>query len=315
MFRIFILLILFPMLTSAQEHDFPLQEGTIIRLASPERGRALLGEVDEFVKHLSPFDLQAKLDRTDEVSAEDYSAFAAEQVLEWSEEETGKMAEIVRQSQEAIAAKGLQLRLPEVIEVVKSTILEEGSAAGYTRGQYIVLAEKGISLGTFIHELFHVYSRNNPEKEAELYEIIGFHRCNEVPYPAAIEARRLTNPDAPFNHDFIRIEHEGKEKEAMMVLFGNKDFEGGSFFQYLSIRLMLIEGEEDHKKALLQDGEPVLLSFNDVDKLFEQIGRNTNYNIHPEEISAEHFRLLLTAEEEGPDQILIEKMQAALSKM
>ncbi|MEO0469536.1 MAG: hypothetical protein AAF206_07950 [Bacteroidota bacterium] len=314
MIRLLSLLILLPMMTSAQKNDFPLQDGTIIRLASAERGKELLGTLDEFVQHLSPFDLQAKLNRSSPIRPQDYAQFAAEQALDWSEEEQSKMRNIVRESAAAIAAKGLRLRLPAVIELVKSTIAEEGNAAGYTRGEYIVLADKGMSTETFVHELFHVYSRYNPDKEAELYEIIGFQRCNEVAYPSALDSMRLTNPDAPFNHDYINIAHDGQTKEAMMVLFANKAYEGGSMFQYLQAKLMLIEGKKEQKQPVMVEGQAVLLGFDEVENLFEQIGRNTNYNIHPEEISAEHFRLLLLSEKNHSDQRLIDQMQAILSE-
>jgi hypothetical protein len=59
----------------------------------------------------------------------------------------------------------------------------------------------------------------------------------------------------------------------------------------------LLALERDHrtgtKKASLANGEPRLYRVREVSGFFEQIGRNTRYIIHPEEIMADNFSLML----------------------
>ena len=64
--------------------------------------------------------------------------------------------------------------------------------------------------------------------------------------------------------------------------------------------------------AKLKDHKPQLLSIKDVGQFFEQIGRNTGYIIHPEEILAENFALLLSGSSELETPELIQKIKRLL---
>lgn len=51
-----------------------------------------------------------------------------------------------------------------------------------------------------------------------------------------------------------------------------------------------------------------------VSGFFEQVGRNTNYVIHPEEILADNFSLLILGERRVPSPEILEKMQGILDQ-
>ncbi len=297
--------------TGTQTAAFKLQPGTVIELTSMERGKVLIGTSDIYSQRLSAFDLQSKTERTDSVTEADYLAHAQDNVLAWEKEEVKEMKRIVKATASKIKALGLKLRLPAKIEVVKTTGKEEGGASAYTRGQYIVLAtELGEAL--FEHELFHIFSRYNPEIQAQLYAVLGFMPCKEVPYPESLESLRISNPDAPLNNYYLEVNLQGEPVLVMMVLFASRDYTGGSFFQYLKSGLMMVSGGEQMVKPIEENGAAKVLNFRSVKNFFEQIGRNTGYNIHPEEISAEHFVILLNEKKDIPNPELIEGMMEVL---
>lgn len=57
-----------------------------------------------------------------------------------------------------------------------------------------------------------------------------------------------------------------------------------------------------------------LLAPQQISGFFEQVGRNTNYIIHPEEILAENFALLIMDKRDVPSPEILEKMRAVLGQ-
>ena len=78
--------------------------------------------------------------------------------------------------------EGYHFNFPDEIKLILTTGKEEGLAA-YCRKTAIILTEEKVKwpyrdLEYLInHELFHIYSYHNPVKRWELYEFLGFHRC------------------------------------------------------------------------------------------------------------------------------------------
>jgi hypothetical protein len=70
--------------------------------------------------------------------------------------------------------------------------------------------------------------------------------------------------------------------------------EGGTFFRYLQFRLMEVEPHEQGFRAILKQGEPILHASTDAADYLSQVGENTGYLIHPDEILADNFVLLLS---------------------
>src|SRR5678816_3416853 len=124
----------------------------------------------------------------------------------------------------AAAADVPELPLPEKILLVHTSGKEEGNAA-YTRGNAIFLPSAMLTFaadkleGTLCHELFHVLSRNDAETRQRLYGIIGFRACEEIPLPAMLKDRKLTNPDAPLINCTIDLKVNGKVVTATPVLY------------------------------------------------------------------------------------------------
>ncbi|MBV9618322.1 MAG: hypothetical protein JO201_03840 [Verrucomicrobia bacterium] len=163
---------------------------------------------------------------------------------------------------------------------------------------------------TIAHEIFHILSRNNPELRERLYRLIGFDACDEIGFPPEVESRKITNPDAPRNDHAIRVKANGREVSVVPILFSsapNYDpVRGGEFFNYLQLAFVPVSKSPAPASQLLE--------LQHLSGFVEQVGRNTNYIIHPEEILADNFALLRMGTRDVPSQEILEKIRRALDK-
>ena len=291
-----------------------------ILFASPEEGREILRARDGFVRRLSPFDRAARLKTDREVSESEFLNFVAGKVIEW---DSADRERVERAFARILPALGeYPLNWPESVRFVHTTGEEEGGAA-YTRGKAVILPRTRIEqspekLARLVaHELFHVLSRHDRNIRDRLYRVIGFERCPEVELPDRFARRRITNPDAPVNTHRIRVQHEGRQYWATPVLYSTSDrydpLRGGSFFKYLQFRLLLKAVENEAATASAPAGSKSrLVEVKEVSGYFEQIGRNSSYIIHPEEILAVNFALIVTGETEFPSPEVAEGIRSVL---
>lgn len=289
-----------------------LTEGTTLLFATPERGRAVLCRRDDYVERLSPFDRSARLKTAETVSEETYLSFVGQQLLPWHASEREKVLGVIGDLKERFDA--LRLPLPPQLLLIKTTGREEGGAA-YTRANAIVLTESHLRSDTkeltrlICHELFHVLSRAAPSVRDGLYATIGFRRCPEPVLPAAFRERQITNPDAPVNDHCIDVVINGTRRTVVPILLSDsKQYDpqrGGEFFEYLRLRFLAVreDADADTTSLLLVQGQPLLVPVTELRGFFEQVGRNTGYIIHPEEILADNFAHLLmqTPDLESPE--------------
>lgn len=87
---------------------------------------------------------------------------------------------------------------------------------------------------------------------------------------------------------------------------------GGEFFNYLVFKFLVVEEHEGQWKATYHDGKPILLDIEKVSGFFEQTGKNTDYIIHPEEILAENFKLLVNDKRDVPSPDILQKIENVL---
>ena len=290
-----------------------------VQFASVDEAKKMLTTEDNYTKSWSQFDIDSRVQKKEAMKSELFD-FIQQQIEPWSIKEEQPVKEIIDFIDKRIASLNLEIEIPEEIYFIKTTCKEEGGALGYTRSNYIVLSKTAFEGSTdnlqklIIHELFHVLSRNNESFRAKLYDIIGFQIMNNVEYPKSIKDRRITNPDAPQTDNFIKLKTEKAYVECMMILYSKKDYDGGSFFNYLNIGFLKLIGKEIKEVAFDESGEPIIYSMNEVKSFFEQIGGNTQYIIHPEEILADNFALAIMENAKIKDQWLIDKILSSLSK-
>ena len=291
-----------------------------IVFASREEGRKILRTRDGFIRRLSPFDRAARLKTDREVSETEFLEFVAGKVVAWDSADRERVEQAFDRIRPALGE--YSLNWPKSIYFVHTTGEEEGGAA-YTRGKAVILPRTRLDqspekLARLVaHELFHILSRHDREIRDRLYRVIGFERCPEIELPAPFARRRITNPDAPVNAHRIRVQQDGRQFWAVPVLYSRSDrydpVQGGSFFKYLQFRLLLeaVNAEADTASAATESPSR-LVEVKEVSGFFEQIGRNTSYIIHPEEILAVNFALIVTGESEFPSPEVAEGIRSVL---
>ncbi len=275
--------------------------GSRLVRAAAEPARQHLERSDLFTRALSPFDRMSRLGQGSDPGEEAVRRFAGSQAIAWSDADWKRLV---------AAATSLRRRLeglpglpwPKEVLMIQTTGKEEGGAA-YCRGAAVILpvsvaGRPAESLERLLaHELFHVLSNQNPEWRRRVYSAIGFEPCPEIPLPDSLRDRKITNPDGPLVDCRLELSIAGAAVHVAPVLLANAPYDatkGGSFFPYLTFRLIEIEPAGDGAwRVALRDGQPRLLDPQTTPAYFERIGRNTKYIIHPDEILADNFTLLV----------------------
>lgn len=294
--------------THAAETNLSLRERCVVQFASASQGAEILAHRDDFIERLSAFDRAARMKTDRTISEDEFLKFVKANILTWNEAEKSKIETAVANIRPALDA--LPLSLPKVIYLIKTTGAEEGKAF-YTRGTAIVLPESRVRDAgaevlerTLAHELFHIWSRQNVTLREELYHLIGFSKCQEMAFPTELKPRKITNPDAPRNDHSIHLRLAGREVVGVPILFSASEKydtnRGGEFFNYLQFKFLLVPTNE-------------LAGPEEVSGFFEQVGRNTTYVIHPEEILADNFALLVLNRHDVASPEILQRMHAILA--
>lgn len=293
---------------------------TTIHLVDQPEGRERIALKDDFVRALSRFDLQSRLKTADEVKVDDLLELYRQNVTDWPEEDAAAVRDAINFVADRLA--GFDLKLPEVVAIVRTTGKEESGAA-YCRGPSIVLPanmlrKDAAGLRRLVaHELFHVLSTHDPELRRDLYAAIGFTTCPPIAPPKSLAALTIANPDAPRIDCTMELTLDGGERvTAAPILVASDQFDpsaGKTMFDYLQFRLLIVEKAEDGWRAVEADAAPRLIDPRKQDDFWAQIGRNTGYVIHPDEILAENFAHLVMATDKLPSPQIVEKMKTRLS--
>ncbi|HKD17675.1 MAG TPA: hypothetical protein VKG23_07375 [Thermoanaerobaculia bacterium] len=309
-----------PLPSSPGRDGVRIAPGTDVRFADAAEGARVLSSPDVFVRAMSPYDRSARLKTDKDVPETEYLAFVARQARDWSPAEEARIRSILEQFRAKTA--DLDLALPSSILFVKTTGHEEGMAA-YCRGAAVVIPQKLVDRDAaalqdlVFHELFHVYRTHNPAKRRDLYQVIGFDVCPEIVLPTEIRARKITNPDAPLIDSFIQLRTADGVVAVTPVLFARTDRydtkAGGEFFESMVFQLMVLDKKGDRfEAAVLPGGNADLRDLAQLPDYLGRIGRNTNYVIHPEEILAENFVLMLNSASSVPSPNIVQSLRSAL---
>lgn len=291
------------------------------RFASQAEGTSWLTTRDRFVQALSPFDRQSRLATSREVAETEFLKHIGAQVLTWKEAQSTRVTGLLDQLRTKL--EPYQLPLPEEIVLIHTTGREEGRAAYCRRNAIIlprsVLRSSDLQLERLLaHELFHVLSTHATELRQRLYAIIGFRDGPTVELPPTLRDRKITNPDGPLPDCYLDIEREGARETVVPVLYSSSaqfdPAKGDSFFPFLVFRLMVVEKVEGKWQPKLKDEEPILLEPKELESFYAQIGRNTDYIYHPDEILAVNFVHLLFKKENLATPRIVNEMRELLAR-
>lgn len=264
-----------------------------------------------------PLERRAQLRSARPVDAAQYRRYMEAQALEWSDEERERLAPLVARLEPVL--EKLRVRVPARILLIKAGDVMGGTP--HTRSNAIVLPQSFLDatrredlLYVLAHELFHLLSRHDEQAREQLYAAIGFRRCARTELPAALERLRVTNPDAPADRHTIRVRHRGEPVEAMPVsrLRSARIDPSQGFLAGWEAPWLLVERRAGACRVTQRSVEA-----HELEGLYEQIGRNTDYLIHPEEILADNFVVLAIASATGrspalPSPEVLERMRPIL---
>ena len=197
------------------------------------------------------------------------------------------------------------LKLPE-IKLIKTRGAYYGNAVYYTRENCIIIPESQLNeenkylLKTLIHEIFHIYSRYNPDKRDALYAAIGYHKIQNPELSEFLKNRIILNPDGINIAYAIEVQDSSKRTfkaiPSIYYRFGNyKNIPllAGFVFQLFEV------AEKDGKWTVAN--KDVGYNEDNLSGYWEKIGRNTRYTIHPDEVLADNFTFLMMKNEIGSE--------------
>jgi hypothetical protein len=208
--------------------------------------------------------------------------------------------------------------------LIKTTGRDEAET-GYTRGNAIIIPQQYMDVAPeeleriIIHELFHVLSRSAPARRSALYAIVGFRDCGPLAWPPELAQRRITNPDAPDDRYCITLQRNGAPLTFYPVLFAREEKYdptlAGSYIERLNFKLLAVMGSGNKwTPGRSKDDALVLVDAANLPEYFNAIGLNTRYIIHPEEILADNFVLLVRGERKVRTPRILDDLQRVLAE-
>lgn len=259
--------------------------------ASQAQAREVLGRHDAYVRSTAALERSVLLKTEETVTPERFARAMADTALEWTEEERRGFADVLPRLQRFLAP--MRWTAPATILLIKaSDRLMDGFP--HTRANAIVLQEGMLrdALANprlldylMAHETFHVLTRADAQLREELYGTIGFRACASTELPAALAKLRLTNPDEPEKRYAIRLP---QGEMTPLVHFASHVIDATKGFS-ASARTSWLPVERSDGRCRARDER---WTTERLEGLYEQVGRNTAYVIHPEEILADNFALL-----------------------
>ena len=239
--------------------------------------------------------------------ADAYTNFVRADVAAFTPEEatfvTGLMKEIMKLCQSVSPDI-----LPDSLLLVKTKGKHVGDGVYYTRENAIIIPadvlrtrNRAAFKSTMIHEIFHVYSRRNPKKSAELYKLIGFESIgyDNLEIQPGIANRIIHNPDGvDFAQKIDLKQADGSVVQAIPIIYSNAFGyidDQDVFFSYIEFNLFEVKKQENGKWKVIVDNDGITstLKVESQPDFFKQIRDNTGYIIHPDEVLADNFAFFI----------------------
>ncbi|BDS15081.1 hypothetical protein [Aureispira anguillae] len=241
---------------------------------------------------------------------EQYKKMLQEDLMEFSKEEKEVTQKIFDKALELCYKVDPNLKLPEIF-LIKTKGKYYGASVFYTRDNSIIIpapmlnmdkdANNETFLSTMIHEIFHIYSRYNKDKRDALYQRIGFEKLPNLNLSEFLKERVLYNPDGVDLRYAITVKDPKTNRTfkaipAIYSRYKNYQAEMPAFFGYLTFQLFEVRDRAGQWSVVNKD---VGYSIDDISGFWEQVGKNTQYNIHPDELCADNFVILALSKENG----------------
>ena len=302
----------------AAERKAEIQNAHFV-LADKAKGKELLLIEDDFTNALTPFDMSARLKTAKSVTKKQYFDFIKEQTLDWQEDEKNLLNGVFTEIKNLL--KDYKIEVPEIVYLVKTTGHEEGNSAYCRNLNVIVFAQSMLNIDKedlselCLHELFHIYSRNNLDVREKLYNHIGFYKTGKLSIPDNINKNKITNPDAPANNYYFKAEINGEKTDVMPLLLATGPYDetkGGEFFNYMRLLFFAVDTGKDECTLHVENEKYAVFPLSRISNYFEKVGKNTEYIIHAEEILADNFVILAKDKKDIQSPYVIDGMKSVL---
>ncbi|HMN89671.1 MAG TPA: hypothetical protein PKE68_06595 [Saprospiraceae bacterium] len=237
-----------------------------------------------------------------------YRDFLARDVATFDDRETLLLTELLHDLRNRCQQIAPTL-FPQKLQLLKTKANHYGPGVWYTRGSCIAIPanvlvqpDKTALREVLAHELFHIYSRYHPQQRLALYALIGFEPLSgDLRLPPPVQSRLLLNPDGAHLAYAIRLaQGQGDTIQALPILTSKAPAwieSRPAYLEYLNFNLYPVVQTPDGAWAVQADelGRSAL-HVNEQSDFFRQIGDNTLYIIHPDEILADNFKWLVLAQ-------------------
>lgn len=283
------------------------------KFATKAQADNILAVTDKYIERLSKFDLEARVGEKN-ATREDLLYKIKSVTRNFTEEEKDSVAKAFGILDCDIQDKKLKLPIPKELLLIKTTMEEEGGAAAYTRGDVICIGEGFLKktdtkrlAKLLAHELFHVLTRDNKDFRKSMYEIIGFSILDkEIVFADDINSRFISNPDVNSYDSYATFKVKGKDVPCTMMIYSDRDYAGGSFFDYVHIGLIPLDKSF---KPIVSGNNTIIFDLDDAEDFYSKVGKNTGYVINPEECLADNFSMAICGtSKQLPNQEIIDNI-------
>ena len=297
-------------------------------------------DIEGFFNHITPVDMMIQMQSAPsepirETVLGDYKKFIQKDVVDFKPDEVEFIVKIMSEAFEMCNKANFKY-FPTEIKLIKTHGKHYGDDTYYTRENLIVIPKLALKkknhdefLKVMLHEISHVATRLNPSLKEKLYSLIGFKKLDlPLIINDSLQQRLLTNPDG---HELTWATElstaVGKNVLAIPLIYSNESTlvkEKKDFFQYLGFNYYEILPSADQKSMVVQtigNQQKSTLYTEGLNALYRE-KFNTDYIIHPDEIVADNFSILMfsmgnpksTSKYTEGGQLLIKKIQAVLSE-
>lgn len=292
----------------------------------------------EFFQRLRPLDMHIQMKQSHPVDStqsrylQQYLRYIAQDVVDFSTAEKRMLHGVFKQAYHLAGQVNGSL-FPERVQLIKTKGRHFGNSAFYTRNRCIIIPANELEeaypqtlLQVMLHELSHLYTRYHPERAEELYQLVGFSPLDlPLQLPDTLSCRLLLNPDGVDHAYGIRLLDGNRPLLAVPIIRSNEtSFQPHKqlYFQYLQFDLYETQLQGDVYTLLSNPDGSTTLNWKNNETFYQQITHNTDYIIHPDEIVAENFMMLLLSQNDKhylsklqPDgKILLDAVERVLKK-
>jgi hypothetical protein len=262
-----------------------------------------------------------------------YQTYLAAQVLNFSAEEQLIINHSFQKIFSIFPKKQQNTWFPKNIYCIKVTGEGYGKQTYYTRNGCIIIPEMALQDAlngdsteferTLSHELFHIVSRYNTTLRTALYHRIGFDTIHNLLFTNdLLRKRMIENPDGT---QAARIKLNDTTQGVLVCYSREPDFKLGADNFHTHFKWGMFQAKKQKNSAwnLITDslGESTLSNTWEV-SFFRQVGTNTEYIIHPDEILADNFALVvqkrrkipITTEIDASGTLLLQDIERILFK-